>query len=144
MSLSEQILEENDFYCDVIDKASEYDYCMVLKSNDDNKGVDENGDSYLKTIQKIGLEIFPFHSHDKTSIYVLIRAPLVKFRAFCDHLDFSLLLNHEVIEDLAKHGSDSIAPFQISHNPEESRLNPYEKIYGPYKIGMFFLGFYIT
>ena len=73
----------------MIDKASEYDYCMVLPSKDG--ALDEKrgmnwwyqlfsiiiifaGLGYVRKLKELGLETFLFHSHSKGEVFVLIRA----------------------------------------------------------------------
>lgn len=117
-----------------VDFASLYQYCLVLNAK--NGDIDDDGKSYVNYLQNSGLLCFLFMSSDKREVFVLLRVPMDKLKSFCDHLDYTMLLDPEKLEEAAARGipERKIAPIKIAHNPIESKLKPYDYIYAPFKI----------
>ncbi len=118
-----------------LDKASEYDYCMVFEVDEDTKGLTKYAYRILKKMKSHGLDTFLFFSLRRTHIFVMIRLSLERLRSFADCLEFKLLLDKDRLENEAKAGNKekNIAPIDILHDPEESFLTPYEMIYAKYR-----------
>lgn len=127
-----KLLEEN---IAALDKASEYDYCMVFPVDKNTGGLDKNGARFLGKMHSYGLDIFVFYGARKQYIYAMIRLSLEKLRILADQLEFKMLLDEEKLEERAKLGYPDlgIAPLDILHDPEESPLRPYEMIYAKYR-----------
>jgi len=119
-----------------IDFAALYQYCLVLNANDNGDGTDSDGESYVKFLKQNGLDCFLFMSFDKKEAFVLLRVPRDKLSAYCDSLDYRLLLDDKKLEEVAAKGfpEHKIAPITIAHNTLESKLKPFEYIYAPYKV----------
>lgn len=117
----------------VRDLASDYDYCLVFPA--ENGEFTSIGKGYIQTLRKLGFELFIYKNINALQeIYVLVRAPLEKLRAFADNLDYLMLLDAKEIEDCLLKGNEEegIGPVEISHMTEVTRYRPYEKIYGRY------------
>lgn len=115
------------------DLASNYDYCLVFPA--ENGQFTSTGRGYIQTLRKLGFESFIYKNINALQeIYVLVRVPLDKLRAFADNLDFLMLLDAKEIEDCIVKGDmeENISPVEISHMQEVTRYRPFEKIYGRY------------
>lgn len=115
------------------DFAGEWDYCIVFPA--ENGDFSKKGAGYIKSLKKLGLELFAYKNikPDK-EIFVLIRAPLEKLRAFADNIDFEMKLDSEVIKKKMEAGNpeEGIAPVDIQHRPDVTAIKPFEHIYGKY------------
>ena len=120
----------------VRDLASDYDLCIVFPSkNNAGIGLDEKGSQCIAKLREHAFEIFAYIGNDKEkSIFVLLRAPIVKLRAFADINNFLLLLDPEVAKDKLKSGNPSknIAPVKLEHQPKITKLEPFKNLYGKY------------
>jgi hypothetical protein len=115
------------------DLASDYEYCLVFPA--ENGNFTEKGRGYIQTFRKLGFELFIYKNLNALQeIYVLLRTPLEKLRAFADNLDFLMLLDAKEVEDCITNGDseEGISSRDISHMPEVTRYRPFEKIYGRY------------
>jgi hypothetical protein len=127
-----------------LDKANEYDYCMVLptggqKNKDGTKSakgeLSDIAKGYIAKLRVLGLDLFIFRGQTgNDEIYVLIRASIEKLRNFADDIDFQMLLDPVVLEQYAKRGDveAKIGAIDIDHNPSVTQMHPYEKIYARY------------
>jgi hypothetical protein len=127
-----KLLEEN---ISALDKASEYDYCMVFPVDKNTGGLDKNGARFLSKMHSYGLDIFVFYGARKQQIFAMIRLSLEKLRILADQLEFKMLLDEKKLEERAKIGYPElgIAPVDILHDEDESPLRPYEMIYAKYR-----------
>lgn len=118
-----------------LDKASEYDYCMVFQVDDNTGGMSRYTYRVVRKMRQHGLDLFLFYSRRKTHIFVMIRLSLERLRSLADQLEFKMLLDEKNLEEAAKKGNPemNIAPIDILHDPEETFLRPYEMIYAKYR-----------
>jgi hypothetical protein len=117
----------------VRDLASEYQYCLVFPA--ENGDFTKRGVGYLETLRKLGFELFIYKNiNPQKEIFVLLRIPLEKLRAFADARDYIMLLDANEVEDQLSAGDPehNIEPVHISHMPDVTRYRPYEKIFGKY------------
>jgi hypothetical protein len=114
------------------DKASEYDYCMVLPPECFEKGTYNH---YTNFLQKYGLELKSYKC-ENGNIVILIRAPEDLLRRYADETNFRMKADPETLEKLMSAGDaeEGIAPVIIPHDPDEARYPPYEMIYLRYSI----------
>ncbi len=116
------------------DLASSYDYCLIFPANEHGHFT-HDGTLHIQTLRKYGFELFIYKNiKAKEEIFVLVRAPLEKLRAFADNIDYSMLLEEKMIEECMKAGNaeENIKPVEIVHRPEITHYRPYERIYGRY------------
>lgn len=127
-----KLLEENAAN---LDKASEYDYCMVFPVDKQTGGLTKDGRRFLRKMQSYGLDIFCFFGSRKNYVFAMIRLSLQKLRALADQLEFKMLLDEEKLKERAAIGYPDlgIAPIDILHDPEETPLRPYQNIYAKYR-----------
>ena len=120
----------------VRDLASDYDLCIVFPSQDNaGIGLDEKGSQCIAKLREHAFEIFAYIGNDKEkSIFVLLRAPIVKLRAFADINNFSLLLDPRVAQNKLESGNPSknIKPVKLEHQPNITKLEPFKNLYGKY------------
>lgn len=115
------------------DLASDWDYCLVFPAEKGELGQRQRG--YIFTLRKLGFELFLYKNINANhEIYVLLRVPLEKLRAFADNIDYVMLLDSKEIEQQLSTGDPEakIEPVEIAHMPEVVKYHPYEKIYGKY------------
>lgn len=115
------------------DFASNYDFCVVLPA--ENGEPTKKGQGYVRSLKKLGFETFIFKNlRSDSEIFMLLRAPLEKLRAFADKIDMVMLLDaHEIETQLAAGNPEAgIAPVKINHVPDVTQYRPYEYIYGKY------------
>ena len=127
-----KLLEEDTA---TLDKASEYDYCMVFPVDKHTGGLDKDGTRFVRKMTSYGLDIFLFYGSRKQYIFAMIRLSLEKLRAYADKLEFKMLLDEDRLKEQAARGYPDlgIAPIEILHDPEESPLRPYQMIYAKYR-----------
>jgi hypothetical protein len=118
-----------------LDKASEYDYCMVFQVDPNTGGMTRYTYRVLRKMRLHGLDLFIFYSLRKTHLMVMIRLSLEKLRSLADKLEFKMLLDEKILQETARAGNPdkSIGPIDILHDPEESFIRPYEMIYAKYR-----------
>jgi hypothetical protein len=118
-----------------LDKASEYDYCMVFQVDPTTGGMTRFTYRVLRKMRLHGLDLFIFYSLRKTHLMVMIRLSLEKLRSLADKLEFKMLLDEKTLQETAHAGNPDkqIAPIDILHDPEESFIRPYEMIYAKYR-----------
>jgi hypothetical protein len=118
-----------------LDKASEYDYCMVFQVDENTGGMSRYTYRVIRKMRQHGLDLFLFYSRRKSHIFVMIRLSLERLRSLADQLEFKMLLDEKKLEEIAKQGNSemNIAPIDILHDPEESYIRPYEMIYAKYR-----------
>ena len=120
----------------VRDLASDYDLCIVFPSQDNaGIGLDEKGSQCIAKLREHAFEIFAYIGNDKEkSIFVLLRAPIEKLRAFADINNFSLLIDPVVARAKLESGNPSknIAPVLLEHQPDITKLEPFSNLYGKY------------
>jgi hypothetical protein len=115
------------------DFAGKYDFCIVLPA--ENGGFTARGLGYVEYLKKLDFELFAYKGVDADNeIFILVRTPLEKVKAFADKIDYVLKLDPEVIQNMLEAGSveDGIAPVFIDHRPDITSLTPFEHIYGKY------------
>lgn len=118
-----------------LDKAAEYDYCMVFPTHPQTGGLTREANRFLIKMTKFGLDMFVYYSVRKTFIFVMIRLSLEKLRVLADKLEFKMLLDENNLKSLAEAGDENhhIAKIDIAHDPFESELRPYQMIYCKYR-----------
>jgi len=118
-----------------LDKAAEYDYCMVFPVDKETRGLTRDATRFLNKMRAAGLDLFLFYSIRKNYIFAMIRLSLERLRILADKLEFKMLLDEYKLHEAASAGNEElgIGPIDISHEPEESYLKPYELIYGKYR-----------
>ena len=118
-----------------LDKASEYDYCMVFEVDPTTGGLTREAYRVLRKMRGHGLDLFIFFSLRKSHLFVMIRLSLEKLRAIADRLEFKMLLDEERLKSIATGGNPekNIGPIDILHDPEETEIRPYEMIYAKYR-----------
>lgn len=120
----------------VKDLACDYDLCMVFPSlNNEGEMLDEKANKCLLKLRQHALDTFIYVGADKKkSIFVLIRTPLEKLRAFADIYNFSMLLDPVVTKEKLEAGNESknIGPIFLEHQPLITNIQPFENIYGEY------------
>lgn len=118
-----------------LDKASEYDYCMVFEVDRNTGGMSRYAYRVLRKMRQHGLDLFVFYSLRKTHLLVMIRLSLEKLRSLADKLEFKMLLDEKNLEQTAKAGKPekNIGPIDILHDENESFIRPYEMIYAKYR-----------
>lgn len=118
------------------DLASDYDLCMVFPSlNDAGIELNEKGVQCMAKLREHAFETFTYIGNDKEkSIFVLLRAPLDKLRAFADINNFSFLLDPNVAKAKLEAGNPSknIAGVFLEHQPDITKLEPFSNLYGEY------------
>ncbi len=109
------------------DKASEYDYCMVLPPDCKDKGTFKQ---YTEFLQRAGLEVYAYQGAED-NVVLLIRAPENLLRIYADEINFKMKADPQVLEKIMAAGDsdEGIAPVTIAHDPEEAKYPPYEMIY---------------
>lgn len=115
------------------DLASDYDLCIVFPSKDGS--FMDKGSLYMTKLRQHGFEIFSYRAlNDNNSIFVLIRAPLEKLRAFADINNFSMPLDSNMVKTLLEAGNPDkkIAPVFLEHQPLITSLQPFDNLYGEY------------
>lgn len=116
------------------DKASEYDFCIVFPAKDGE--FTEKGRGYLESLRKLGYELFIYkNTYADREIFVLLKTPMEKIRAFADLSDFPLLLNSQEIDRLLWEGDAEkgiAGKVRIADRRDIVQYHPYEKIYGKY------------
>ena len=115
------------------DFASQYDFCLVFP--DENGGFSSKGQEFIHYLKKLDFEMFAFSGNKSDKeIYVLVRAPLIKLRAFADKTDFPMKLDPYVIKEMLERGDPeaNIAPVFIENMPNITPLSPFELIYSKY------------
>lgn len=125
-SMIEMSHEDDDASGWARDLADDFEFCIILPLN---KGkLSNRSEGYVKKMRQLGFDIFAYTNlNDSEELYVLIRTPLDKLKAFADNTNFPLLLNSDEIEQRLK--ADGI---EIAHRPEIVRFKPTEKIYGKF------------
>lgn len=118
-----------------LDKASEYDCCMVFQVDANTGGMSRYTYRVLRKMRQHGLDLFVFYSIRKTHLLVMIRLSLEKLRSLADKLEFKMLLDEQRLEETAKAGKPEkgIGPIDILHDENESFIRPYEMIYAKYR-----------
>jgi hypothetical protein len=118
-----------------LDKASEYDYCMVFAVDENTGGMSRYTYRVIRKMRQHGLDLFIFYSRRKSHIFVMIRLSLERLRSFADQIEFKMLLDEKQLEEAATRGNAemNISPINILHDPEESYIKPYEMIYAKYR-----------
>jgi hypothetical protein len=117
----------------VKDFAGQYDFCIVLPA--ENGEPTSRGRGYLETLHHLGFETFIYKNlREDKEIFILLRAPLEKLRAFGDNLDLVMLLDpSEITQQLADGDKEAgIGPVTISDNPEITSYAHNQYIYGKY------------
>lgn len=116
----------------VPDKASEYDFCMVLPPDCKEKGTFS---SYTNFLTNAGLDLYAYKGAND-NVVILIRAPENLLRVYADEVNFKMKADPNVLEKLLAAGDseEGIAPIAINHVPEEARYHPYEMIYLRYSV----------
>lgn len=118
------------------DLASDFDLCIVFPSKDDaGLDLEDKGIECMVKLRQHDFEVFAFVGNDeKKSIFVLIRATLDKLRAFADIHNFSMPLDASVAREKLEAGNSSrnIAPVILEHQPQITKLQPFENLYGEY------------
>lgn len=112
---------------------SEYDFCIVFPTEKGN--FTEKGKRYIQSLKKLGYELYAYSGvRENKEIFVLLRTPLPKLRAYADIIDFKMKLDGSVAQDLMEKGDKecNIAPVVIADKREITPLHPYEHIYAKY------------
>lgn len=116
------------------DFASMWDFCIVFPANKDGN-FNDRGSQYIDKLRTLNFELFAYKSPNaKDCIFVLLRMPIQFIRAFAEEMDFKMLLDRKVLEDVAKSGNAErgVGPIDISHRPELVKYEPYELIFTKY------------
>jgi hypothetical protein len=117
----------------VRDFANDYDFCMVFPA--ENGTFSEKGKRCIASLRKLDFELFAYRgSKPHLEIFVLVRAPYDKLRAFADNIDFSLKVDPVMAQKLMERGNKEakIAPVFIRHRPDIVPFAPYEHIHAKY------------
>lgn len=112
---------------------ADYDFCIVFPAEDGE--FDARGKRYVQSLKKLGFEMYAYSGvRENQEIFVLLRTPLAKLRAFADIIDFKMKLDGEVVQHLLEKGDSeaSIAPVVIAHRPDITPYLPYQHIYAKY------------
>jgi len=128
-----------------------WEYCIVfpMKAEGDQKSENETKAAKISEKEKLdllkdtvtklqnaGLHTLCFWSYEKDEVYVQIRAPISRLQTWADASDRKMLLNPEILKDLAKAGNTGIASIELNNceksGKKMSRFEPYEHIYGKY------------
>lgn len=110
----------------VKDLADHYEFCIVLPL--DKGQLSSRSEGYIRKLQELGFEIFLYTNiRESEELYILIRTPMDKIKAFADNTNFPLLLNPDEIEHRLK-----LDGIEIAHRPDIISFKPTEKIYGKF------------
>lgn len=112
---------------------SDYDFCIVFPANNGN--FTDKGKHYIHSLKKLGFEMYAYHGvRENKEIFVLLRTPLAKLRAYADIIDFKMKLDASVVQHLLEKGDNeaNIAPVVIPHRPDITPYQPFEHIYAKY------------
>lgn len=110
----------------VKDLADDYEFCIVLPL--DKGKLSSRSEGYIKKMRSLGFDIFIYTNiHEAEELYILLRTPLDKLKAFADNTNFPLLLDSDEIEHRLK--ADGV---EIAHRPDIIRYRPTEKIFGKF------------
>lgn len=136
-----------------------YDYCLVLPTIN-GELVENRGQNYFRIISQLGFDYYAFKvekkhstltkvsenikslgssknknkSSDDTMIFVLLRAPIHKLREYAVRTHIKIQLDPVIIQEVLEKGDPehNIAPVKIRHEPEVSRIHPYQHLYADY------------
>jgi hypothetical protein len=115
------------------ERSEEYEFCLVFPV--EKRDFTEKGKGYIRSLRKLGFELYAFFGiREETEIFVLVRTPLEKLRAFADKVDFKLQMNAVEVQRKLEAGSPEagIAPVFIEHRPDVTHLAPFDHIYCKY------------
>lgn len=110
-----------------------YDFCIVFPA--ENGEFNAKGKHYIHSLKKLGFDMYAYHGvRENQEIFVLLRTPLAKLRAYADIIDFKMKLDEAMVQYLLEKGDNEakIAPVTIQHRPDIVPYMPYEHIYGKY------------
>lgn len=123
MSQDENGLDRSSW---VKDLADDYEFCIVLPL--DKGKLSTRSEGYIKKMRSLGFDLFIYTNiHETDELYILLRTPLDKLKAFADNTNFPLLLNSDEIEQRLK-----VDGIEIAHRPDIVCYQPTEKIYGKF------------
>jgi hypothetical protein len=112
---------------------ADYDFCIVFPAEDGT--FTEKGKHYVRSLRKLGFEMYAYSGvREGKEIFVLLRTPLSKLRAYADIIDFKMKLDGTVAQHLIEKGDQehNIAPVVIADKRDITPLHPYEHIYAKY------------
>ena len=106
------------------DSEANFDYCMVFSCPNGQDFSDLN-QCYVKMLQDLGLTVKIIYNSSHSLAFALIRCPTNVLRSFAERIEFDFLLDDVVLQKLYDGR-------EIPHKPQETKLKPYEHIYGKY------------
>jgi len=112
---------------------AQYDFCIVFPA--ENGDFNAKGKGYIQSLKRLGYDMYAYSGvREDKEIFVLIRTPLTKLRAYADIIDFKMKLDGPTVQKLLEAGNaeENIAPVDIKHRPDITHYHPYEHIYGKY------------
>ena len=112
---------------------ADYDFCIVFPA--ENGGFTAKGKGYIFSLKKLGFQMYAYSGvREDKEIFVLLRTPLPKLRAYADIIDFRMRLDSSVIQHLLEKGDNeaNIAPVEIKHRPDITPYEPYQHIFAKY------------
>lgn len=112
---------------------SEYDFCIVFPA--ENGDFTAKGKGYVHSLRKLGFDMYAYSGvREDKEIFVLLRTPMNKVRAYADIIDFKMKLDGDVVKRLLENGDSeaNIAPVDIKHRPDITHYKPTEHIYAKY------------
>jgi hypothetical protein len=112
---------------------ADYDFCIVFPA--ENKNFTARGQGYITTLKRLGFEMYAYFGvREDKEIFVLLRTPLPKLRAYADIIDFKMHLNPNAVEEFLRRGDAeaNIAPVEIQHRPDITPIHPHDFIYAKY------------
>ncbi|KAJ1427837.1 calcium-activated chloride channel-domain-containing protein [Ochromonadaceae sp. CCMP2298] len=115
------------------ERPQDYEFCMVFPVQ--QRDFTEKGKGYVKILRKLGFELYAFFGiREEKEIFVLVRTPIDKLRAFADSVDFKLKMNAVEIQKALEAGNEEsgIAPIFIDHRPDITHMTPFQHIYCKY------------
>jgi hypothetical protein len=123
------------------DPLKNYDFCMVFHrqssegNNDGRDDISEIGKVFLDHLTLVGINWILVSSLNKKYVYLLLKAKLNVIHQLAMDLEYQLLLDPKILQQLAEIGDveSGILPIKIQHVPAESPLLPYEHIYAPFR-----------
>ena len=114
------------------DFAGEFDFVAVFPIEDGKQT--DICKHFCQELLHAKFELFAYLSAQEDELYVLINATEDILKQFADKVDYELQLDAAVAERMMVAGSKKkqIAPVEINHFPDVTKMRPYDYIYGKF------------
>ena len=117
------------------DHASNYDYCLVVPcDSEQTNNLAASSIEIMHGLKAQGFDVFIYRAILSTNFIILIKCQTHRLRTFASYINYPMLLNSDELRQECEKGNMryNIRPFEISHRPDVTPIQPYDHIYVKY------------